>query len=75
MVSKNDIPAFKSSMSYDKHNNLTSYAVNEATGKLLDNREYTYEYDTKGNWIKKTTIINGNPAFVLERQINYFEEQ
>lgn len=58
---------------YDKYNNMTSYKLTDATDRLLDGKSYSFTYDKKGNWIKKTTIINGKPKFVIERKITYYK--
>lgn len=59
---------------YDSHNNLTSTKTISGTGDMLDSRTYTFEYDAKGNWIKKTVSLNGTQAFIVERKIEYFAE-
>jgi hypothetical protein len=75
-VSKNDKPLMTATYTYDNHNNTTMIAVTDlATGQVVDKREYAYEYDKKGNWIKKTVKIKGIPQFVAERQISYYGEE
>jgi hypothetical protein len=58
---------------YDKHNNMNSYKVSYAENGEGEAKTYKTEYDKKGNWIKKTTLINNTPAFILERKITYYE--
>jgi len=35
-------------------------------------RRWLYKYDDKNNWIEKTYILNGEPQFITERQIDYY---
>lgn len=73
-VTKNGTPIVKALFTYDKYKNQTSYtALDEVSGKTLEKREYAFEYDPKGNWIKKTVRINNNPQFIEERKITYFD--
>ncbi|MHA3788896.1 RHS repeat domain-containing protein [Flavobacterium hauense] len=74
-VTKNGKIFMKANFSYDKYGNTTLIEVMEPTGKIVDKREYIFEYDAKGNWIKKTTKIKDVPQFIAERQITYFEEK
>jgi hypothetical protein len=63
----------KTLYTYDSNNNLTSVKVIDSKGKLADNRNYTYTYDGHNNWTKKEVSIAGQPAFVVERTITYYE--
>lgn len=75
-VIKNGTPVVRAVFTYDKHKNQTSYATtDEASGKIIDKREYAFEYDAKGNWTKKTISINDKPQFIEERKITYFDEE
>lgn len=71
-VLKDNNPIMKVAYSYDKFNNLTGLQSEDNNG-TPDSRSYTFEYDKAGNWIKRTTVINGTPAFIAERKITYFE--
>lgn len=62
----------KTLYTYDTNNNLTSVKSIDGTGKIIYNRSYNYTYDDKNNWIKKEVIINGQPAFVVQRTIQYY---
>ncbi len=72
-VTKNNKPLMKAVYTYDNKNNVMAIMAFDAAGKETDKREYAYEYDKKGNWIKKTVKINGTPQFIAERQIVYFD--
>lgn len=58
---------------FDKYNNMTSYKFTGANDEYIDGKSYSYAYDSKGNWLKKTTFINGKPKFILERKITYYK--
>jgi hypothetical protein len=73
-VTKDGKPFMKAVFSYDDKGNTTVISVTDPSGKEVDKREYTYEYDKKGNWIKKTVKLKGVPQFIAERQITYFDE-
>ena len=46
---------------------------NQNGDNVFDGRyEYEYTYDTLGNWITKTGIINGSPVIRYEREIKYY---
>ncbi len=75
IVAKNEKPFMTAIYTYDSKNNTTSITVTDASGTEVDKREYAYEYDQKGNWIKKTIKVKGIPQFIEERQITYYEAE
>lgn len=58
---------------YDSHNNMTSYKAISANGDVAEQKTFQFEYDKKGNWIKKTVLITDTPAFVIKREIKYYK--
>ena len=73
---------------YDKDNklvNITNKKYNsqgdciklQAENKLPQKQKnvatYEYKYDNRGNWIAKTTFINGEPRQIIERTLSYYE--
>lgn len=60
---------------YDQYNNLTATKTTDETGKVINDRKYTYEYDSHNNWIKKHVVIDGKPAFEVSRKISYYENK
>ena len=73
---------------YDKDNNLVSTTTKkynakgdcvklQAETKLPKKQKniatYEYKYDAQGNWISKTTFINGEPRQIIERTFTYYE--
>ena len=73
---------------YDKDNklvNITTKKYNsqgdciklQAENKLPQKQKniatYEYKYDNRGNWIAKTTFINGEPRQIIERTLSYYE--
>lgn len=45
-----------------------SYPLKEIKYKII----YNYKFDKKGNWIKITKIVNGEPLYVWTRKIKYY---
>jgi hypothetical protein len=64
----------KASYGYDKYGNLTKVLTIGKGGKVIEDKAYNYEYNKKGNWIKKVFISNGRPAIITERTISYFND-
>jgi YD repeat-containing protein len=52
-------------------NDLIEYESRTLRGTYVDRYATFYEYDHKGNWIKKTTYSNGITIKVKERKIRY----
>lgn len=50
---------------------LLEYESRTLRGTFVDRYATFYEYDYKGNWIKKTTYSNGITLKVVERKIRY----
>jgi len=73
--------------SYDAHGNVTSMVTRGSDGSLIQEVTNEFEYDGKGNWVKKTeTVLNNRwqsepvpTAFETIREyrrvINYFPEE
>lgn len=68
----NNKEIFKADYKYDKNNNLIAVNSTDTQNAMNISNTYSYEYDKKGNWIKKTTTINSKPAFTTTRTITYF---
>jgi len=68
-------PAVKVLYAYDENGNLTATKTADSEGKTLDDRKYTFEYDTHKNWVKKKVAVNGQPAFEVTRTITYHEDK
>lgn len=62
----------KAEYKYDNNKNLISSNTSNMAGGSNDSRQYEYEYDSQGNWIKKKVTIKGKPAFIAERTITYY---
>lgn len=74
-IYKNDKPLILGKFTYDNKNNMISTISTDAKNNEIDRREYGYEYDKKGNWIKKTVKIKGVPQYIAERTITYYENK
>lgn len=58
---------------FDDHNNMIYEKTVGKTNKSAIDRKIRYEYDKKGNWIKKTITIDNEPKYVVERTITYYK--
>jgi hypothetical protein len=56
---------------YDDKNNLIEESEYEKGNKLKAAYTYTYEFDKKGNWIRRTKLQKNSPVEIKERQISY----
>ncbi|WP_294818719.1 hypothetical protein [uncultured Flavobacterium sp.] len=72
-VTRNDKIEFEALNKYDERNNLVKTQTANGAGQIYDSRVYSYDYDSKGNWIKKTVYINDKPSIIIERAISYLE--
>ncbi|MCE3225682.1 MAG: hypothetical protein K0S32_233 [Bacteroidetes bacterium] len=64
----------KKIFNYDSKNNLTREQNKHATKKTFDeDLVYKYEFDSIGNWIKKTIYKNGSLSSVIEREFEYYK--
>ena len=57
---------------YDNRLNITKKQIFNINADLEKSLQFSYQYDKHGNWIGKTLIIDGEPKFIIERQISYF---
>jgi hypothetical protein len=48
----------------------SSYKADNSLNKKIN---YSYEYDSQNNWIKKTIKIDNETVNIIERQIEYFK--
>ena len=54
---------------YNLNNDITKITNLDSNNNVLDTEEVTYEYDKKGNWIKKN--LRGSETIITERKIVY----
>ncbi len=71
----NDKLQLKVLYKYDDHDNVLATKTINGKGETIDNRTYTYEYDSNGNWTKKTVSINDSLFTIVERKIEYFADE
>ncbi len=57
---------------YDYENNCIERTQFDAQGNLVFKVDYIYTYDKKGNWINRTTLLNGKLYCVHVREITYY---
>ena len=57
----------------DDNSNVIEENIYSADGKLDHKTTFKYEFDEKGNWIKKITFKNQIPKSIEEREFEYRE--
>ncbi len=57
---------------FDRNGNPTSILEINEKRRIHDHEINQYVYDSYNNWIKKTTAINENRYYVVERKIRYY---
>ena len=72
-LTENKKVVFETTNEYDTKGNLSKTITVDAENTPIQQLSYTYEYDDKGNWIKKTVYKNDEPFVIVERNITYFE--
>lgn len=63
----------KTSIEYDTMGNVTEILLFDSEGLLERTTTYSYVYDQKGNWIKKTEYSNAVPDSLTIREIEYYD--
>ena len=59
---------------YDERGNLLSSSSHDDQNRLQWKHSYEYEYDSNGNWIKRTEFdTDDKPRYIVIRQFKYFE--
>ncbi len=58
---------------YDADGMLIKRLYLDEDENLQDTYEFEYTFDNTGNWITRKEIRNGKIAFIVEREIEYFE--
>jgi len=61
---------------YDDKGNMIeqkNYRADGSLGPVTKVINHNYTFDEFGNWTEKITIKDGKPAFIIERQIEYFK--
>lgn len=57
---------------YDSKGNETEESEFSPDGNLISTTSYLYQFDSRENWLKKTSYINNLPVSVVERVITYY---
>jgi len=65
---------FKTLFKFDEKGNKTEESRYDINGNLVLDVNYKYDYDDKGNWIRKIKFENEIPEYILEREIEYYEK-
>ena len=68
----------KNTYRYNNRGYLTEEVISSADGSIIDKRVYSFEFDQKGNWVKRTVSTwagsSGKlgPTQITERAISYY---
>lgn len=67
---------FNTELIYDQYGNIIKESKVEGTDfkKILTVMDYSYQYDSHGNWISKTTKKNDVIQSKTSREISYWED-
>ncbi len=57
--------------SYNSKGELVEELHRNKKGEVVKKILYNYEYDEKGNWTERITLVDGDPRFVTERDYSY----
>jgi hypothetical protein len=70
-IAPNGVVNGKVNYKYDDKNYMIEETVYGSKGELKSTFTYTYDYDKKGNWTRRTKMLDGKPVEIKERQITY----
>jgi hypothetical protein len=67
-------PDFKITTSYDDKGNIIEESKTNSGGYVYYKYIYKYEYDSNGNWVKRTDYVSelNIPKIIIEREIAYY---
>ena len=60
---------------YDKWGRVSEKTKLDRTTNEKSEYTYIYENDAKGNWIVKTTYVDGEPSSRIRRRITYYDDK
>lgn len=63
---------YKITWRFDDSSNVLEEQVYNTDGSLEQKRTYQYEFDEKGNWLKKVVFEDGGAKFILVREYDYY---
>ncbi len=64
---------FKNIYQYDDRGNKFRQDCYKSDGSLRYKNTWKYQYDNQGNWVRKIEYQDGNPEFILEQEIEYYD--
>lgn len=62
----------KTIITYDERGNEANIKNFDGNSNFQDERECSYKYDEKGNWIQRVEYVNKFPRLLIEREIEYY---
>ena len=63
----------KQVIKYDNKGNEINVRNFDENGNFIDERNYKYQYDEKGNWVERIEYINDFPKALIEREFIYYK--
>ena len=57
---------------YDNNGNKKERIKYNPNGSVNIKQTYSYEFDKQGNWVKRIDYKNNKPIYLLEREIDYY---
>ena len=56
---------------FNEQGYMATQTERDADGQVLKSTRFTYDWDATGNWTRKVTFEEGNPAELVEREIRF----
>jgi YD repeat-containing protein len=69
VVTENGVLIWQQNYTYDSKGKVIETTSFDGTKR--ETTSYQYEVDSKGNWIKRTTLVDSKPKQILSRKISY----
>ena len=63
----------KQVIKYDNKGNEINVRNFDENGNFVDERNYKYQYDEKGNWVERIEYVNDFPKVLIEREFIYYK--
>jgi hypothetical protein len=64
---------YKDTRKFDENGNVIESNVYNSDGSLDGKSTFSYDFDNKGNWIKKIQFRNEIAEYIIEREYEYYE--
>lgn len=71
---ENGVAVARLGFDYDSHGNIINQHGVDENGEPFRVDTYEYEYDNRGNWVRRVYRLDGKPYYMMERVIEYYPE-